>query len=484
MNEYMSPDFEKQLHDLLATPDAEAEFVNGLRSKLIERNNVKTFRRGAPRLAWGIAIVLIALVIGLLAFSPRVVEAMRRLLGYIPGVGYVEKGMALRVLSGPVTVQKQGLKLTMEQGAADSQRTVLLAQVEGYPKGRPGAPTCKEPPQLVSADGTVQKATEITGSSDEHNDAIVFVRYEFGALPAKPLDATLEIPCLLFDADYKGWSIPLHFQVAKGTDQVIPVIELPTARPIRPASPSVSTPAAESAPAGFSIVLNSVAELTDGYVLSGSYQWSDARIDPSAVVISDSNIVDAKGQNVPYQAVDGDVSALSSPQQIPFAYQITGKDFVWPLNIVVNAISLIQPGQGTFQFDPGPNPQPGQTWNVNIDVPVGPHIIHVETIQLTGNNPNSPNALGYGFSMTSDPTVASATVEEVNPITDCKGGCGGGGGGGIDAGPSGTSGATGPFYYGTMARGYLPAGVKTFVISNMAIFFKGPWQASWQPSAP
>ena len=265
------------------------------------------------------------------------------------------------------------------------------------------------------------------------------------------------------------------------------MIELPTALPTQPAPTSASTPAAESAPAGFSIVLKSVAELKDGYVLSGSFQWSDTSIDQSEVVISNSNITDTKGQDVPFQPVDTGPSADSSPQQIPFAYEITGKDFAWPLRIIVNAISVVQPGHGTFQFDAGPNPQVGQTWNVNIDVPVGQHIIHVETIQLTGGAPNSPNMSGFQFTMTSDPLVADATVDDMNPIINCKGGCGGGGGGGgggVDAGPSGTFGAIGPFSYGTQAEGYSPAGVKTFVISNMSIFFKGPWQVSWQPSSP
>jgi len=96
-------------------PDADAAFVGSLRSKIIERIEVKTFRRFSPRWVWGIAIVLVLLIIGLLVFSPQVVEAMRRLLGYIPGVGYVEQGPALRVLSAPVTVQKEGLTVTIER---------------------------------------------------------------------------------------------------------------------------------------------------------------------------------------------------------------------------------------------------------------------------------------------------------------------------------------------------------------------------------
>jgi len=492
MNEHMSPEFEARLHDLLVAPDANTAFVNDLRSKLIERMEVKTTRRFSPRLVWGIAIVLVLLIIGLLVFSPQVVEAMRRLLGYIPGVGYVEQGPALRVLAAPVTVQKEGLTVTIEKGAADSQHTVLLAQVEGatdlqramllaqvlgYPREHYDTPngvlTCKDSLRLVSADETVQEISGVDTSSDEQNDAITFVRYEFQAMPAKPLDATLEIPCLLFDETYKDWSIPLHFQVAQGTNQVFPVIELPTSLPAQPVPTSVSTPASESAPAGFSIVLKSVAELKDGYVLSGSYQWSDTHIDQSAVNIPDPTITDAKGQDVPFQPVDTGPSADSRPQQIPFAYQITGKDFAWPLHIIVNAISVIQPEQGTFQFDAGQNPQIGQTWNVNINVPVGQHVIHVETIQLTADG--TPTLVGFEFTMTSDPFVANAEVNDKNPIIVCKGGCGGGGGGG---------GGGGPFSYGWGMQGYVPAGLKTFVISNMSIIFNGPWQVSWQPLSP
>jgi hypothetical protein len=481
----MSSEFEERLHDLLAVPDADTVFVGGLRSKLIERSKVKTFRRFSPRLVWGIAIFLVLLIIGLLVFSPQIVEAMRRLLGYIPGVGYVEQGPALRVLSAPVTVQKEGLAVTIEKGAADSQHTVLLAQVEGYSqeryKAQNGVQTCKEIPQLVTADGTVQGMVQVNGSYDENN---VLVRYEFQAMPANRLDATLEIPCLLFDENYKDWSIPLHFQVADETNQVFPVIELPTSLPTQPVPTSVSTPASESAPAGFSIVLKSVAELKDGYVLSGSYQWSDTHIDQSAVNVPDPTITDAKGQDVPFQPVDTGPSADSRPQQIPFTYQIMGKNFAWPLKIIVNAISVVQPGQGTFQFDPGQNPQVGQTWNVNVDVPVGQHLIHVETIQLTGGAPNALDMIGYEFTMTSDPAVASALVDDMKPIIVCKSDCGGGGGGGQDFGVSGLDSATGPFVDGWEAKGYSPAGIKTFVISDVSVFFKGPWQVSWQPSSP
>ncbi len=241
MNKYVSPELESRLRDLLAAPDADPAFVSGLRSKLMERTEVKSFRRSSPRLAWGIAITLVLLIIGLLVFSPQVVEAMRRLLGYIPGVGYVEKGITLRVLSAPVTVQKDGLTVTIQNGAADPQRTVLLAKIEGYTMRGAAAQTCTDMPRLLSADGSVQKATSAAETPDQQNDGVIYARFELQPMPAKVLDATLEIPCLLFDTSYRNWSIPLHFQVAQGTDQVIPVIELPTSAPTQPAPTGAAT---------------------------------------------------------------------------------------------------------------------------------------------------------------------------------------------------------------------------------------------------
>jgi hypothetical protein len=487
MSEHMPPEFEERIHDLLAAPDADPVFVDGLRSKILERTKMKTHHRFSPRLAWAIAIALVLLIIGLLAFSPRVVEAMKRLLGYVPGVGYVEQGITLRVLSAPVIVEKDGLTVTIEKGVADTQHTVLLARVEGYTANNYGAQTCVTHSQLRLADGTILHEGRMeAGTESKSADAAsnYFVRYEYPVMPPKQVDATLEIPCLMFDANFKDWQIPLHFQVAEGTNQVIPVIDLPTALPPQPSPTGASTTSTETAPEGFSVVLKSEAELGDGYVLSGSYQWSDPRYDQTAVTVSSMDILDANGQAVPFQEVNTDPSAELGPRQIPFVYQITGKKFAWPLKIIVNAISVVEPGQGTFQFDPGPDPQIDQTWNVNIDVPVGQHIIYVETIKLTAGR--EPTMVGYDFTMTSDPFVAGAAVDDKDPIIVCKDGCGGGGGGGggFGVGPSGFVGATGPFSYGWSMNGYSPAGVKTFVISGMSVFFKGPWQVSWQPSSP
>jgi hypothetical protein len=135
MDEHPSPEFEQELRETLSAPGADPAFVRDLRATLLERTTMKTQTRTFPRLAWGLTLAI--LLVGLLVTSPQVVEALKRLVGYIPGIGYVEPGSSLRLLSEPATLQKDGLTLTIEQGAADPQRTVLLGHLAGYPGSAP-----------------------------------------------------------------------------------------------------------------------------------------------------------------------------------------------------------------------------------------------------------------------------------------------------------------------------------------------------------
>src|SRR5512141_2894930 len=127
MNEHPSPEFEKEIVETFSASRADPAFVHDLRASLLERANMKKQTRSFQHLAWGLASVV--LLIGLLAASPRVVEALKHLLGYVPGIGYVEQGDSLRALSAPAVLEKEGLKFSLEKGIADAQHTILLAHI-------------------------------------------------------------------------------------------------------------------------------------------------------------------------------------------------------------------------------------------------------------------------------------------------------------------------------------------------------------------
>jgi hypothetical protein len=473
MNEHPSPEFEKELRETLSAPGANPAFVHNLRATLLERATMKQTRT-FNRLTWGLALAV--LLIGLLVASPRVAEALKRLLGYVPGVGYVEKGDALRMLSAPVSLEKDGLKLTIEKGAADLQRTVLLAHLEGYTPDRYGEGTCEASPRLTLPDGRtlgiMQSETSMEGSKGSPSSSY-YVRYIFEAMPTEQLEATLEIPCLMNDTAFRDWKLEINFQVAEDA-QVMPVIELPTEFSEDLPSPASS---ASTTLEGFSIVLENESPLPDGYILSGSYQWTDPRFDAFSIQNIVSEIADANGGEVSFESVDPLTPMDPSLKKMPFAYQIHGKDYAWPLTFTVKSVTVTLPDAVTFQFDAGPNPQVGQTWDVDIDVPVAEHIIHVQTIELTEGR--SPTELGFTFTLSSDPGVTSANIDDANPVFTGDGGGGGSGGGG---GGGGDTLAAGPFTYGWALEGYSPAGVKTFTVHNIAVILQGTGQATWQPT--
>jgi hypothetical protein len=445
MNEHPSPEFEKEIRDTFSASRADPAFVHDLRASLLERANMKKQTRSFYRLAWGFGTVV--LLIGLLAASPRVVTALKQFLGYLPGIGLVEQGNSLRILKEPVSAEKDGLQVSIVKGATDSERTVLLGYFEGY---TPGDPNCVTPARLVLPDGTLLEETQ--HESGGTLGGSYYERYVFEAMPAGQLEATLELPCLLPASDF---ALPLQFEVAEAA-QIMPVIELPTA-----AASDGSTVE------GFAIVVEEQTPFSDGYILSGRYEWTDPRFEAFSIHIAGVEISDANGQAVTFEIVDPGSVMDPTVRKLAFAYQITGEGYVYPLTIKVNSMAVDLLTGSTFEFDAGPNPQAGQVWDVDIDVPVEGHVIHVQRIELTAGD--TPTQLGFTFSMSSDPGVVGARIMDANPTL-----LGGGGGGG--------GGNAGGFESGWLIEGYSPAGLKTFVVSNVTVMFDGAWQVTWQPA--
>jgi hypothetical protein len=448
MNEHPSPEFEKEIRDTFSAPRADPAFVHALRTSLLERANMKKPTRSFSRLAWGLATAV--LLLGLLAASPRVVTALKQLLGYIPGIGYVE-GNSLRILKEPVTFEKDGLQMTLVKGAADSERTILLGYFEGHTPG--SEPNCVAPARLILPDGTVLE--EMQRESGGTPGGSYYERYVFEAMPAGQLEATLELPCLLPTSDL---ALPLRFEVAEES-QIMPVIELPTA--------AISD---GSTVEGFSIVVEEQTPSSDGYILSGRYEWTDARFEAFSIHVAGVEVVDANGQAVPFEIVDPGSMIDPTVKALSFAYRITGSDHVYPLTIQVHSMAVDLLTGSTFEFDAGPNPHAGQVWDVDIDVPVDEHVIHIQSIKLTAGE--TPTQLGFTFSMTSDPGVVGARIMDADPTLPGGGGGGGGGGGRNMDG----------FESGWVIEGYSPAGLKTFVVSNVTVMFDGTWQGTWQPA--
>lgn len=465
----LPPEFESNLRRAMHVPAPNTVFVARLRSQLEqEAHTMQTQKhRISPRLAWGLAAGLLVLIIALLATSPTVVAAMKRLFGYVPGVGLVEQGSALRVIAEPIVVTRDGITLTVTQAIASPEKTIIAYKVENIPEsalapnykeGETPPPSCNLMDYLQLPDGTVFAPSGGQGGS-------WFLGFEFretfDAIPVEVNSANLLISCLLNTSPGKApenWIIPLSFVPAPPDMTVVPVIE------VSPSPAPTSEPGTDltTTPIPNPISLEKVIELENGYILIGSVHsvtTADGLI--TSPFPWNVRIVDANGQDVPYDyATDVDLSS-GDGQSSPWAYKITGKAQAWPLSISIDSMDATLPEhEARFEFDTGPAPQTDQQWTLNQDVRVGDYSVRVLNAVRTPD--------GYAFFFQADPVVTSVNVNIRGfDIAPAGGGGGGDGAGSLSSGVS----YTGP----------IPEGKLTVVLDTVTILIPGPWSIQWQP---
>jgi hypothetical protein len=123
-----------------------------------------------------LATVLLALILLFSFFAlPGVATALKRLFGYIPGVGTVDATSTLRVLAEPVTDIRDGFTITVESALLDSTQSVLQYRIQGpFPvrgSDSPGTNLCQESPILRLADGAqLTYPTGEYGGSDRERE--------------------------------------------------------------------------------------------------------------------------------------------------------------------------------------------------------------------------------------------------------------------------------------------------------------------------
>jgi hypothetical protein len=123
-----SPDFEEKVRKAMQTPNANPEFANRLRNELVRRP-VKMKPNFVLKPAWAIAFALV--MIALIASTPVAVNALKKLFGYVPGVGLVESNGNLRMLAEPVSVTRAGVTVTVTSAFVYSDHVEVIYEMSG-----------------------------------------------------------------------------------------------------------------------------------------------------------------------------------------------------------------------------------------------------------------------------------------------------------------------------------------------------------------
>jgi hypothetical protein len=212
-----------------------------------------------------------------------------------------------------------------------------------------------------------------------------------------------------------------------------------------------------------------VAELEDGYLFQGSLSWQTT----SGINSVDVNPFDLKleagGQVVSLEDTAPDqVPTFSGAACRPWAVRTNRKDLSGPWKLTAPSLEIYQAVEVPFQVDFGPDPHPGQVWQLDQKIEVAGHILHALSASLSKV---SEGVLSVSINFESDPAVQAVGLSMPDNTPAPSSGGGGGGGGGAQP-----SQLTSEFSVGKN-----PTGVRKIVIRSISFILAGPWQVIWQP---
>ncbi|HEY43456.1 MAG TPA: hypothetical protein G4O11_05675 [Anaerolineae bacterium] len=378
--------------------------------------------------------------------------ALRVLLGYVPGIGLVDEAGGLRVLASPVTLEREGITVTVEQALLDSERTVIIYQADGippdaYPRAE-DAPSCYLSPQLRLSDDSVLQIVRGQGGgwASGYESRLVYP-----PVPRELSEAIFFIPCLNDTSPGvapENWEMALRFVPAPPDMTIVPVFEVS-------ASPEATVGSDEGEEMG--LHLERVIELEDSYILVGTFRQGGKL--PGSMVMGISvwpEITDADGRTLPLKTPSDLDLATEEMGVFPWSYQIP-KGFTAPITMTLEAVDVEFPAEATFQFDTGADPEVGQEWALNQEFDIADHMVRLVSAMRMEN--------GYEFRFESDPSVSMVSVRdsEYEPIS--------GSGGGY----------LGEFTVGFEYSPPVPTGLLTYQIAGLIARYPGPWTLTWEP---
>jgi hypothetical protein len=365
----------------------------------VERKNFMQTVRTRPALA--LLLVLLAL-----ALLSSVAYAIGKVTGYIPGVGLVNQSLLLRILAEPVTVERDGITVTVDQLVADLDHTYVAYTLGGIRVPQNSPAMCSAVPSLQLPDGTTLNITG-GGAGGFGGEVGTIVKFEttvyYPPVPAEVDQVTFNLDCVLPQGSGpENWQIPLvlipapqgfatpaievgaTFVAAGPTFDVATTPTLKTELTPLPNDPSLpNTPTA--VPHGSGLYLDQVIELPSSYILVGNF--TDAGDLPGPFLATGSaydyvpRIEDRDGNSVEFKIRD-DIKPVVTWGSVQYwAYEIA-KPVQGPITITLDEINIDTSSTVRFDFDTGPNPQPGQTWKLDLPIHLGRYDYVVDSAEM------------------------------------------------------------------------------------------------------
>lgn len=438
MNENLNlHEFEEKIRLAYSAEPMRLEFAYRMQSVLAANaEEIKRVQTSPNRwkLSWTFSLVLLSfLIIIILVMSPqKVLASLQKLFGYIPGVGIVEQGTSIRLLSEPVIDTQADIQWTISEGYFTLEKSIIVYSIENVPfsvlSHDENIVGCTEFPTIVLPDGTRLSATGSWGNSIESH-------ISYPSIPKNVDEITLELPCIqnsLPGLAPENWGVSLKIVSAPPDFIAIPVIEvnhseIPVTNPV---TEQVKTTQAEGL-FGIKVVIDQAIPIPDGYYLIGHNEWEDERIItawPSGYALQ---ATDANGISIPIEPAYFSNIGIQDPQEGQWFYKTYGRGFSPPLTIVVEMMTIDFQPATNLEIDPdqlGFDPLSiSPDTNLNF-APIEFEIMGYKASVVQATYMTQGIFKGFDFGIEADPAIYSIPFNLNSPVIGGSGASGGGSG--------------------------------------------------------
>jgi len=407
--------------------------------------------------------------------TPTLTPAVAELV-YVPNIGFIERSNSLRALAEPVSIERDGVRLTVDKVIANNFQILVHYKVEWLNPPAVGEPdiSCEgEKPGLKLPDGSSLSAGAHGGFGPATLASNVF-EYVGDFVPPQDgqNELVLVVPCLIssFPGHWpENWRVPFRL-VPPPPGSILPVIDI------------AEKAAANKSAIGTTLVndqhrikmsLGGYVPMEDGYLLFGSLQWSEMDFPANALLSYDTlKATDLTGKEVaielvtPYYQLDG-------PYRSTWTIKIKKKDFSAPLVLSMDIVYMdINPE--TFTFNVGKDPKAGQSWDLNREFQIAGDEIRILKAQLVAPESTvSTDGYGFKFDLQVDPkSVGSVGFRMPEPVNQCK----------ADGGKNMLEHSSVFHVIVLTCRQTPPIGSVEVKITDAGLW--GPWMVTWSPALP
>ena len=441
VNWTLPPELDAAMQKFYKGPEPSPEFISRLdrelrshppsRSSASSKNKENLMRSLRARPALAIFLAILALL-----FLTGIAYAIGRITGYIPGFGFTSGDPY--VLTSPVQMSQNGVSIRVEQAVYDTSGLWVKLHVAGFSEGAQYTQA-----YILTESGERMQSQQ--GGSINSESSVWQLTYVFSKIddPVRPISLMLE--------NLDGQSVQFTFNLRPATsDEVLPALS------------GSALPLQGEVQDHMALVLESVAMSTNRTILQVSLHFDQPGIwlnAPWNVTMTDDDGSLYPLADISPDTMDIGKTRLYETGPLQGNERLTLALVSFPPGPTLPMLMDFSTNPAAFLFDPGTNPQVGQTWSLDETLHAGQFTLH-----LVGARMTSPTELVFEFEPT--PNVTGVMLYSASAS---------GASGGVPVQNSG--------FTASLAFASMPTTPVEIQVRSVHYGATGTWQVTWEAPA-